>query len=452
MTMTTPFNEAKADYKPESPSLSDRVQGVLHSMSQIATLSQLMRLLGAAIMVGGLSLFLMQGWHSGNDANRFFTLLGHTLLLTGGGFLLSHGMKEFKGARLFFGLGLISVTANFTVLGALIYSVTGNPDASAYPSFASWVMQDPSQMTWIVLGTLFVLLPITLLAYSILARRSAKWLTTSYLIGNALLLIPTRSSETVGLLVLLSVVIALYALGRYGSKDETLSTFEGGFAKLTLFVPAGLMLARSWLLYDIEALATAILCTSAYIILRYIEKFTDEMPFMRGLIGVTSMVLISVIAASLALGLWGQIPSYALIPIFAGICLSMSVDLIKRHTTSRRGPIFGFMLTLVVCLSIGINELSFQGLIPSILAVFLWSAAIGIAYWFKHRWSFIVAAALGVYLLFINFFEMVRWHELYNWVTLSIIGAAIILSASLLDRHGVSIKLRLEKLRDNVMS
>ena len=71
-----------------------------------------------------MSSFMLQDWGSANDIQHYFMLLMQSALLAGAGFAMSYLLKENKGARIFFGLGLISVTANFTILGALVFSLT----------------------------------------------------------------------------------------------------------------------------------------------------------------------------------------------------------------------------------------------------------------------------------------------------------------------------------------
>ncbi len=451
MKMTQPLTEPNTTkhYIPENASPS-RVQQVLQYMAQMATLSQVLRLLGAIVMVGGMSLFLLQGWQAGNDFSRFVTLLTHTLLLTGAGFFLSHVLKEFKGARLFFGLSLISVTANFAIMGALIFSVTGTPDASDYPNYASWIVQDPTQITWLLLGAALVLIPVTFLSYAILARPCTKWLATSYLLGNALLLIPTRSSLLISALILLTVCGLVYLLQRNDSNQQALQTFEGRFAKATLFIPAGLILTRSFLFYNIEAAATAVLSLTGYIVLQYTAKHLKSRSFFRALTELASPPLMLTCAGGLTVALDKWIPDAAMIPFFSALLLGLSFDFLNRMSGTTRRSVYGFILTTLLCLTIGVNELLFTGFLPSLLSMALAMSVAAMAYWYRQRWNLVIAGALAVYLTLINSFEIIQWEQLYNWVTLSVIGATTILLASLIDRHGATIKLRLEKVRARV--
>ncbi|MBT8441752.1 MAG: hypothetical protein KJO76_05135, partial [Gammaproteobacteria bacterium] len=119
------------------------VDSIMASVKNFATVSEALRILGAAVLLSSMSMFLLQGWNEGNDINRYLMLLAQTGLLAGAGFAMSHGLGEAKGARVFFGLALISIPANFTILGALLYSVIQwDGGLTTYPSFATWQIDD----------------------------------------------------------------------------------------------------------------------------------------------------------------------------------------------------------------------------------------------------------------------------------------------------------------------
>ena len=162
---------------------SGKLNRLLQSINQFATIAEVLRILGAGTLVASMSLLLLNGWHDGNDIYRYLKLLGLTGLLAAGGFSLSYLLKEQKGARLFFSLGLISIPANFGILGALIYSLIPDVNlATAYPGFAHWVGVDASSLIMVCLGAGVVLLPLTVLGYAIwcyvwswASRRDGGW-------------------------------------------------------------------------------------------------------------------------------------------------------------------------------------------------------------------------------------------------------------------------------------
>ena len=442
------FSSNMESSQPNKAIPSSRLQQVMTSMQRFATLSEMLRILGAAIMVGGMSLFLMQGWHEGNDLSRYFTLLAHTLLLTAGGFCLSHFLKEYKGARLFFGLSLISVTANFAILGALIYSVIQlDGMLGQYPGFATWIVNDPSSVSMTIIGAAIVLIPVTLLAYSIMARRSARWLTATYLLANACLLIPVRSSIWASVLGVTIVIAALYMIKQKGEEDERLSTFEGRFSKITLFIPAGILFARSWYLYHMDALAITALSTAAFVLLRHLALKLNSDSGLRGLIDVASMPLVVTTASSFAAGVEHWLPSDLLIPVFALAAVPMTLDLVHRSEGHRRSHVFGLMGALLLCSAFALNELVSDGFAIGLVNFAGCLAVLVYAYWIKQRWAVYVAAFATACLALKHLADFVLWFDFYNWITLSVIGALAIILASVLDRHGASIKLKIERFR-----
>lgn len=101
---------AKAEITAESvttidqPSLTGRIANAIKGF---ASFSELLRMVGAGIVVASMSSFMLQDWGSGNDIQRYFLLLMQSALLAAGGFAMSYVLRENKGARIFFGLSLI---------------------------------------------------------------------------------------------------------------------------------------------------------------------------------------------------------------------------------------------------------------------------------------------------------------------------------------------------------
>ena len=219
------MNSTTENLRPDQIVVTEKKSQVLSAISQFASLSQILRFLGASVMVASMSVFLLQGWDSTNDTVRCFILLAQTVLLATGGFGLSFLLKENKGARVFFGLSLASIPANFAVLGALIYSqFQWDGNLGTYPEFATWVMSDLSYMTFTILAVLAVLIPVAFLGYSIMARRSSKKLAITLLLASSALLLPVRGSLYVGILVVAIALFVLVNITQMAKEDLTLRT------------------------------------------------------------------------------------------------------------------------------------------------------------------------------------------------------------------------------------
>lgn len=87
-------------------------------------LPSLLRILGTTALLVAMYSFLVKGWQSGGDVFRYLLMLGHTGAMAAIGLASGHWLKEGKGARLLLTLALVSVAANFAILGAFIYSQT----------------------------------------------------------------------------------------------------------------------------------------------------------------------------------------------------------------------------------------------------------------------------------------------------------------------------------------
>ncbi len=197
-------------------------------------------------VIASMSAFLMQDWSVGSDVNRFYLMLMQTLLLAAGGFGLSFLMKENKGGRVFFGLSLISITANFAILGALVFSqVQWFGSINEYPDFLTWTTSSLASVGVAGVSALIVMVPIAWFSYMVFSRNFAKHLLVLFVISNLLLLIPVRTSLMVGLIVLAAVMVPLWILRKRLFSETSLKTPEGMFAVATVFIPVILPLAST---------------------------------------------------------------------------------------------------------------------------------------------------------------------------------------------------------------
>jgi len=259
---------------PPAPKIVDTAMNRQFSQVALAlregtTIASLIRLSGAGLIILSLSLFLMQGMQATSDLHRYLLLLGETVLLTGAGFAVGYVLKEPKGARIFFSLALVSIPANFAVLGAMIYSIAPFDSVIAdYPSYATWKSAHINELLVAGIAGFVVLIPMSVFCFAVLARHSKWWLSGAYLLASATLLIPLRESFSVTLISSACVVAVLILLSNRKAQRQRLSTGEEQFAKTLLFLPVILMLARSFMLYDVDVYAALAILATVYYLLR----------------------------------------------------------------------------------------------------------------------------------------------------------------------------------------
>ncbi len=440
----------KEDTRGPSPSRFT-IDGIMESLKNFATLSEALRILGAAGLLASMSMFLLQGWNDGNDINRYLLLLAQTGLLAAGGFALSHGLSETKGARVFFGLALVSIPANFTILGALLYSVFQWDGAlTTYPGFATWQIDDIARLGLTLGGAMAVLLPITLFGFAIMARNSAKTLSLHFALLNLLLLLPIRSSLAAGAIALAGTAYALYIVSSLLPKDNALKTGEGKFALTTLFIPAGIILFRSMYFYQVDSLMIAMLSLAVFLAARQASVFPDRNARMALALDTLSLPIALTVAAS-ATDAFGPNLTWALhAPMFAAIYAGLALDIIRRTDNRNLAKIVGVTVSVFVSLSFVYSVVVAPSASTALLSI-IGGVAMLLAGTTLKRISAVFAGVIMLLAGVVFGIEpIVDLVVRSNWIDLAVFGAAAIALGSLLDRHGVAIRLRLTKWVDGI--
>ncbi len=423
-----------------------RVDNVLQSLRNFATLSEALRILGASVLLASMSVFLLQGWNEGNDVRRYLLLLMQTGLLTAAGFAMSHGLKEAKGARMFFGLALVSVPANFTILGALLYSVfQWDGGLITYPGYATWQIDNVASTGITMAGAMLVLLPVTYFCFAVMARHSARSLTLHFVILNALLLLPIRSSLTAGTIALLGVVYALHVTALLAGKDRALKTGEGKFALTALFIPLGIILFRSMYFYRVDALLVAMVSLALYLAARQASLFPGRSDRVALMLELVSVPIALSVAISLSDAFSPMLTAALEAPFFAAIYTALAFDLLRRTESDKLARLIGVSVSVFVATSF-IFSAAFS---PSAGTAILALAAGGLLVLAGVAQRSVIAISAGVLTMVaavsFGLDDIVRLIKASGWIELAIFGAVAITLASVLERHGVAIKVRVEK-------
>ena len=136
--------------------------------------------------------------------------------------------------------------------------------------------------------------------------------------------------------------------------------------------------------------------------------------------------------------------------MFASAYTVLALDILRRSESRRFGALIGATISLVVAVSFTLNVVMHSSALTALLSIvagvilLLWGLAAR-----KPFASFAGAVTLfaGAWL---GFDEIVRLIMTSSWIDLAIFGASAIALGSVLDRHGVAIRLRLVKWFDTV--
>ena len=421
-----------------------KLNQLLESIQQFATVAEVLRIVGAATMVTSMCLLLLKGWHDGDDIYRYLKLLGMTGLLAAGGFSLSYLLKEQKGARLFFSLGIVSVPANFGILGALIYSLvpTFGP-TTHYPDFAYWVVSDVSSVVMVCFGAAFVLVPVTILGFKILAKDSARLLTMSYLGLNALLLLPFRDSLLVGVMLAAALIVPAIVARVSIARDATLHSIRGKYSIGVLFIPAMILMARNLYLYELDGLLGFSFCLSVYWVFRQWSLLETTGPRTKAVLEVISVPL----AFSGAFFAADLVSSYYLGPMFSA---TLSTILAMFVVDYQRRAEQSWLKWLVVIATAGVISATmlFSTFFVDSAAVALLSTGFGIGMFMfgvyaRNRTVKYMGLLMTLLAAWFGLSDVIALLMSGDWLTLAIVGGLAIVGASVVDRFGPTIRYRL---------
>lgn len=419
---------------------------VMASILSFASLSQLLRIIGAGVIVSALGIFLMQGWQNGDDIHRYLLLLTQTGLLTIIGFGCHHWLKEAKSARLFLCLALVSVPVNFAILSGLIYSqVQWDTVNALYPSFANWQADSIQAALLTTLGATIALLPIVWIGFLTIARQSALRLSSLFIAGSALLLIPLRTPEIIGVIILSMTGLVFWQLNHIREKDIALGTLEGRVAQMLLLLPLATMALRELALYSYNALLLTTMALSVFLILRHASlSLTEESDWGKWKKYLDLMSLAPALIASTSLGIvsYDIAPNHVeiILPLI-GLSLSALIMDIARRSTVYSTKLQR-MASIVLSAAMTLNLLVLPGGLSAILCILAGTGLLIYGFIVQLRIAFILGiitliAGLGYHLHF-----LVLEFDLGSWISLAVLGVSTILLASVLERYGAVVRHR----------
>lgn len=415
---------------------------ILVSLANFSTLSKLLRLIGAAVILAALSIYLLQGWQNGDDIQRYLLMLAHTGLLAGIGFLCSHLIREPKGARLFLGLALISGSVCFAILGGLWYSqIQWDVVAGVYPAFTHWQAAGLGSVLLASLATFALLVPIAKLAFLAFARRSSLDLTGLFIASNAMLLIPVRSPVPVGLAILALVLTLLWQLAGKVRQDPTLNSFEGRFAQAIQFLPIAILALRGLTLYAVEAFFVAVVAISLFIVFRQLALSIPSESRWRKIIELSSLLPALFAAAGLTSWISELLPEVVLLPLFALSFAALIIEISLR--SSDCGPALRRLASAVIMLGMVCNLVLIPGAAAAIFCILAGIAVLIYGFSAQQRTVFILGLLMLLIGLAYQLQLVVAQFDFGNWGALAALGVAAVIIGSVLERHGAVLKHRI---------
>jgi len=404
-------------------------------------LPAILRILGAGAVLVAMYSFLVRGWDSGNDMFRYFLMLGHTGALAAIGLASAHWLKESKGARLLLTLSLISVPANFAILGAFIFSQTTAIDVSSYPHYVAWSVDSLDSVLLSNGIALLVLIPVTFLGFVVLARSMSKKLSILFLVSNAALLLPVRDPQMVGFIVLGLAFVVVFFSRKTSSHNAAAKTNEGVVALGLQLLPLAVLMGRSLWLYSADLFLLTVLSIALFFILRQISLYLDKNSRVRDVVeGLSALPVIPFgFLLAEALQVMTGFPYEILFPVGALASVAMVYDISCR--SHYRADLYRRIAVVGLVMSMSINLLAVTGVIVSLVTVLVGTGVTLLGYKAQQKSLFsggIVLVLLGITR---QLYELVQHFDLGSWAGLAVPGVVSIIIASMMESRGGNMKL-----------
>ena len=406
-------------------------------------LPSLLRILGTTALLVAMYSFLVKGWHSGGDVSRYLLMLGHTGALAAIGLASGHWLKEGKGARLLLTLALVSVAANFAILGAFIFSQTPAASTVYYPGYVAWSVDSLSTALVITGAAMLVLLPVVLLGFRVLSRSMSGKLAALYLISNAALLIPLREPHLVGYMVVGLSLFVIIISRNTARQNISAKTNEGMMALVLQYLPMAVLLARSIWLYSPELFLLTVLALTVFFALRQISIRLDSSAEIRSLVEGLSVLPALGFGAGLGATLAenGFLATELILPVAAVAAASLIYDTSLRALQG--AALYRTLSVAVLCFGVLANMLFLDSVLTAVMSTVIGIAVAVFGYMKQQRTVFgggMVMMSVG---LIYQLYYAIRIFHLGSWASLALLGMAAIVVASTVESHGYRIKLML---------
>jgi hypothetical protein len=404
-------------------------------IAQRFEIATLLRLFGSGITVMGILLFLFQRWDDSTDLLRYGMILGETLTLTALGFITSLWLKEQKSARVFLGLSMVSTSAVFTILGAMIYSqVQWFPSQANLPDFAFWVADSLDTVIWLIAGSFVLLGGQSLFSFSVLARPVAARLSLHMMLNVCLLLLPIRDLGITTLLAAPALLFGFHHLSSLRRATPAMKTTEGTIAGVLVMLPLLIMIGRGAYLYAAGSMAFGSIALLSYLVLRQLALSITTLFSLRRSLEIASLLPALLTAFFYTQVLEGMAPQieHWQVAVFGTLLSGFLLDLGRRaESGGDRYHLAIFYTGLVISV---IEEAVWPGVSTALFATLVSGMVLLFAYAKEENGLLRLAllTQIGSFVLLLS--RLLVSFDMGAWFSLGLLGMSIIILAAAIER------------------
>ena len=241
------------------------------------------------------------------------------------------------------------------------------------------------------------------------------------------------------------MLYALHVVSKLPRQNRALKTGEGKFALITLFIPLGIILFRSMYFYQVDSLMVAMVAMAFYLAARQASLFPGRNDRIALTLDTLSIPLASIVALSIADAFGPTIGAAFQGPLAALTYCAMAFDLMYRTASHRLAQFAGISVSLSLALSFSLSAAAWPGAATAILALLVGTVLLLAGATLKDRIAILTGIGTMLAGVLFGLEAIVRLIANSGWVELAVFGGAAIALASVLDRHGVGVQMRLRK-------
>lgn len=417
-------------------------------------LTSSLRAAALVVLLTAAGSFLFQGWAGWNSVERIGAFLAFNAALAATGLFCAFRFKDTKGARVSLGLATAIIPVAFSQCGGLIFSLF--PQTASYmPELLRFTAPSAPIAAVTTALTVALLGGIAYAGFSVLARAEAPALTLAYLIANSALLFPTRDPNVVGILAMTLMSGALMLdIARFHQRPE-LRTLEGTLSRAMIFTPLAVLIFRNLALYSMSSIMIgcllAVATTFLFVVLPQVCENEQTATRSQALSTLTmagswfcfAHALFFEQGALLALSGEFRIP-VMMLPVSLGLA-GMSLLTVSSGTSYRRSAAY-------LAIAATVLELFTEpGLVSAFFCILTSVLCIGAGCALEEKGLLKAGGlGLGVGVLYHLRFAIQIYDGLGPWMSLAILGIAVLLLSSYLERHYATLAERLTILRSRL--
>lgn len=406
-------------------------------VSKVATL---FRWVGIGAFALSTIVFLLQGIDAVDSILRNWTYLILMVVVGALGVGVQRLLQDAKSARLLLGAGVALIPIQFAQLAGLLHDLFGT-------STTAWLASAlPMDSITLLIGaacSAVLAIPVAMAGFRVLARTQTKHLTVYLLAAAAMLLLPFREGIAAWVTVAGLLGITLFADRKFIAAGAVARTLEGRAVRFLLAIPATIAVVRLGFYIETLAAFAALLAIAAAIMVIcsriYLKQSSlgEAVLFAGAMSGALAWAMMMYVVDPAFIVQATLIPAAIMIMVLGAISraphLYRSIGcaglLIATYPLLMSGVFADQSLALVIGLLLSVQGYLAKWREPVMLGAILTLGAFG---------AMLIQTLGNV--------------ELVSWLSLAIGGITLVIVASVLERHGRNLRVRLNATWDTLKS